>query len=104
MRDYEKRKLAKRREETKKEIQKQLIETLMYAMEQGIEVVAEATVDDIVSGIEAALGGKQPIKATKKSLSAELGEILGRALVQGPFKLLDDLFKYEDSVEQRYRP
>ena len=91
----EEREAAKRREEAKKEIEKQLLEAILCTMEQGSEVVASAAADDIIASINAALTGT-PAPASKKSFSAELGVMLGRALGQAPFKLLDEIFKDDE--------
>ena len=93
--EIEEREAAKRREEAKKEIEKQLLEAILYTMEQGSEVVASAAADDIISSINAALTGT-PAPASKKSFSAELGKMLGVALGQAPFKLLDEIFKDDE--------
>lgn len=91
----EEREAAKRREEAKKEIEKQLLEAILCTMEQGSEVVASAAADDIIASINAALTGT-PAPASKKSFSAELGKMLGVALGQAPFKLLDEIFKDDE--------
>lgn len=91
----EEREAAKRREEAKKELEKQLLEAIAMTMEQGSEVVASAAADDIIASINAALTGT-PAPASKKSFSAELGVMLGRALGQAPFKLLDEIFKDDE--------
>ena len=91
----EEREAAKRREKAKKEIEKQLLEAILCTMEQGSEVVASAAADDIIASINAALTGT-PAPASKKSFSAELGKMLGVALGQAPFKLLDEIFKDDE--------
>ncbi|MBR5599263.1 MAG: hypothetical protein IKW39_04405 [Alphaproteobacteria bacterium] len=99
-RELEEREAAKRREEAKKEIERQLLEAIVSTMEQGSEMVADAAADDIVASINAALNGT-PAPASKKSFSVELGAMLGRALGQAPFKLLEEIFK--DDEERRKR-
>lgn len=93
--EIEAREAAKRREEAKKEIERQLLEAIAMTMEQGSEMMVEATANDIVASINAALNGT-PAPASKKSFSVELGAMLGRALGQAPFKLLEDIFKDDD--------
>jgi len=95
LREIEEREAAKRREEAKKEIERQLLEAIAMTMEQGSEMMVEATANDIVASINAALNGT-PAPASKKSFSVELGAMLGRALGQAPFKLLEDIFKDDD--------
>lgn len=98
-RQIEEREAAKRREEAKKEIERQILEAIVMTMEQGVGTVADAAADDIINSINAAVsGGSGAGKAlSNKSFSAELGVILGKALGQAPFKLLDEIFKDEDS-------
>ena len=98
--DLEAREAAKRREEAKKEIERQLLEAIAMTMEQGSEMMVDATANDIVASINAALNGT-PAPASKKSFSVELGAMLGRALGQAPFKLLEEIFK--DDEERRRR-
>ena len=98
--DLEAREAAKKREEAKKEIERQLLEAIAMTMEQGSEMMVAATADDIVASINAALNGT-PAPASKKSFSVELGAMLGRALGQAPFKLLEEIFK--DDEERRRR-
>ena len=93
--ELEAREAAKRRAEAKKEIERQLLEAIAMTMEQGSEMMVEATANDIVASINAALNGT-PAPASKKSFSVELGAMLGRALGQAPFKLLEDIFKDDD--------
>ena len=100
MADLEAREAAKRREEAKKEIERQLLEAIVSTMEQGSEMMVEATANDIVASINAALNGT-PAPASKKSFSVELGAMLGKALGQAPFKLLEEIFK--DDEERRRR-
>ena len=83
------REAAKQREKAKKEMQQQITDAVSSVLQQGSDTIAAATVEDIVSSIEAALNGK-PITTQKKSFAADLGAMLGRALVDAPFKLLDD--------------
>ena len=99
-RELEEREAAKRREKAKKEIERQLLEAIVSTMEQGSEMVADAAATDIVASINAALNGT-PAPASKKSFSVELGAMLGRALGQAPFKLLEEIFK--DDEERRKR-
>ena len=98
-RQIEEREAAKRREEAKKEIERQILEAIVMTMEQGVGTVADAAADDIVNSINAAIGGGSGAgKAlSNKSFSAELGVILGKALGQAPFKLLDEIFKDDNS-------
>ena len=98
-RQIEEREAAKRREEAKKEIERQILEAIVMTMEQGVGTVADAAADYIINSINAAVsGGSGAGKAlSNKSFSAELGVILGKALGQAPFKLLDEIFKDEDS-------
>ena len=93
--EIEAREAAKRREEAKKEIERQLLEAIVSTMEQGSEMVADAAANDIVASINAALNGT-PAPASKKSFAVELGAMLGRALGQAPFKLLEEIFKDDD--------
>ena len=102
--DYQRRKMherirereaAEEREKAKKEIEKQLLEAILFTMEQGSETVASAAADDIIASINAALNGT-PAPASKKSFSADLGKMLGVALGQAPFKLLDEIFKDDE--------
>lgn len=90
------REAAKQREKAKKEMQQQITDAVSSVLQQGSDTIAAATVEDIVSSIEAALNGK-PITTQKKSFAADLGAMLGRALVDAPFKLLDDIFDDERS-------
>ena len=96
--EIEAREAAKRRAEAKKEIERQLLEAIAMTMEQGSDMMVEATANDIVASINAALNGT-PAPASKKSFSVELGAMLGRALGQAPFKLLEEIFK--DDEERR---
>ena len=98
-RQIEEREAAKRREEAKKEIERQILEAIVMTMEQGVGTVADAAADDIVNSINAAIGGGSGAgKAlSNKSFSAELGVILGKALGQAQFKLLDEIFKDDNS-------
>lgn len=89
------REAAKRREEAKKEIEKQILEAILVTLEQATDGVAEETANDVVACINAALNGT-PAPDGKKSFSAEIGAILGRALGEAPFKLLDEIFKDAD--------
>ena len=98
--EIEEREAAKRRAEAKKEIERQLLEAIVSTMEQGSEMVADAAANDIVASINAALNGT-PAPASKKSFAVELGAMLGRALGQAPFKLLEEIFK--DDEERRRR-
>ena len=93
--EIEAREAAKRREEAKKEIERQLLEAIVSTMEQGSEMVADAAANDIVASINAALNGT-PAPASKKSFAVELGAMLGKALGQAPFKLLEEIFKDDD--------
>ena len=98
--ELEAREAAKRRAEAKKEIERQLLEAIAMTMEQGSEMMVDATANDIVASINAALNGT-PAPASKKSFAVELGAMLGRALGQAPFKLLEEIFK--DDEERRRR-
>ena len=89
------REAAKRREEAKKEMEKQILEAILVTLEQATDGVAEETANDVVACINAALNGT-PAPDGKKSFSAEIGAILGRALGEAPFKLLDEIFKEAD--------
>ena len=91
LREINEREAAKQREKAKKEMQQQITDAVSSVLQQGSDTIAAATVEDIVSSIEAALNGK-PITTQKKSFAADLGAMLGRALVDAPFKLLDDIF------------
>ena len=93
--ELEAREAAKRRAEAKKEIERQLLEAIAMTMEQGSEMMVDATANDIVASINAALNGT-PAPASKKSFAVELGAMLGRALGQAPFKLLEEIFKDDD--------
>ena len=93
--ELEAREAAKRRAEAKKEIERQLLEAIAMTMEQGSEMMVEATANDIVASINAALNGT-PAPASKKSFAVELGAMLGKALGQAPFKLLEEIFKDDD--------
>lgn len=104
--EYTRNKIKKRieveekRKKIKNKIEKQLLEAIVYTMEKGSEIVAEQTVNDIVSSINAALnGGSAPVK--KNSFSADLGAMLGIALGQAPFQLLDELFNDEDLRQRK---
>ncbi len=94
--ELEAREAAKRRAEAKKEIERQLLEAIAMTMEQGSDMMVEATANDIVASINAALNGT-PAPASKKSFSVELGAMLGRALGQAPFKLLEEIFKDDEN-------
>lgn len=99
--EIEAREAAKRRAEAKKEIERQLLEAIVSTMEQGSEIVADAAADDIVATINAALTGTPAPASNKKSFAVELGAMLGRALGQAPFKLLDDIFKDDERRRNR---
>lgn len=90
-REINEREAAKQREKAKKEMQQQITDAVSSVLQQGSDTIAAATVEDVVSSIEAALNGK-PITTQKRSFAADLGAMLGRALVDAPFKLLDDIF------------
>ncbi len=94
--ELEAREAAKRRAEAKKEIERQLLEAIAMTMEQGSDMMVEATANDIVASINAALNGT-PAPASKKSFSVELGAMLGRALGQAPFKLLEEIFNDDEN-------
>jgi len=100
MREIEEREAAKAREEAKKKIEQQILDAINLTMQQGSEQVAEAAADDIIASINAALGGTAA-PSSKRSFSADLGAMLGKALGEAPFKLLDDIFK--DDEERRKR-
>ena len=55
--EIRKREAAKRREEAKKEIERQILDAIVLTMNQGAETVADAAADDIISSINAAFGG-----------------------------------------------
>ena len=98
------REAAKRREEAKKKIEQQILDAMVLTMQQGEELVANAAADDIIASINSAFGGSGGAAAPsggKKSFSAELGAMLGKALGEAPFKLLDDIFKDEDEHRSR---
>ena len=95
MEDIKKRERAKQREEAKKQIEQQILDAIVFTMNEGADTVAEAAAADIISSIEGlGSGGKSMSK--KSSFSAELGVILGKALGVEPFKLLDEIFKEDD--------
>lgn len=96
--EYYKREKAKELEEAKKKIEQQILEAIIFTMEQGAGTVADAAAADIISSINAAFGGggSSGKQLGSKSFSAELGVMLGRALGQAPFKLLDEIFKDDD--------
>lgn len=98
LREIEEREAAKRREEAKKEIERQILDAIVLTMNQGAETVADAAADDIISSINAAFGGGSG--GSKKlgggSFAADLGVMLGKALGEAPFKLLDEIFKDEE--------
>lgn len=90
-REIEEREAAKAREEAKKKIEQQILDAIVLTLQQGEELVANAAADDIIASVEAAVGnGTIPRK--KMSFSQELGFILGKALGEAPFKLLDEMF------------
>lgn len=94
-RELEEREAAKRREEAKKQIEQQILEAILFTLEEGAGTVADAAAEDIISSINAAFGGGSAGASKQlgnKSFSAELGAMLGRALGQAPFKLLDEIF------------
>lgn len=91
----EEREAAKRREEAKKQIEQQILDAIVLTMQQGEELVANAAADDIIASVNAAFNGGT-VSKSNKSFSAELGAMLGRALGQAPFKLLDDIFKDDE--------
>ena len=102
LREIEERKATKAREEAKKKIEQQILDAITLTMQQGSEQVAEAAADDIIASINAALSGTgTAAPASKRSFSADLGAMLGKALGEAPFKLLDDIFK--DDEERRKR-
>lgn len=96
--EMRKREKAKQREEAKKQIEKQILDAIAYTMMEGEEQVANAAANDIISSINATFGGGSinTQHLTNKSFSANLGAILGRALGEAPFKLLDEIFKDDD--------
>ena len=96
--DLRRREAAKRREEAKKEIERQILDAIVLTMNQGAETVADAAADDIISSINAAFGGGSggSKKLGSRSFAADLGVMLGKALGEAPFKLLYEIFTDEE--------
>lgn len=92
--EMQQREAAKKKEEAKKEIERQLLMAIAMTMEQGEKMFVDAAADDIISSVNAALGSGAAPKS--RSFSADLGVMLGRALGEAPFKLLDALFDYDE--------
>lgn len=87
------------REQEKEELEKKLYDSIMDAVflsvmasEENITAMAGA---DIIATIQAAFdGGKiNPGAFQKKTFATDLGIILGRALADAPFKILEELFR-----------
>lgn len=102
--EYQKRKMykqieekeaAKRREEAKKQMEQQILDAIVLTMQQGEELITNTAADDIIASVNAAFNGGT-VSKSNKSFSAELGAMLGKALGQAPFKLLDDIFKDDE--------
>ena len=70
------------------------------ASDEDAEAMAVCAMAESIDYFNAALNGT-PAPASKKSFSVELGAMLGRALGQAPFKLLEEIFK--DDEERRKR-
>ena len=97
----EDRREAEKREKAKKEIERQILDAVILAVEQGSEDLAEKTADDIISAINAALSGT-PAPKTQTTFSEEIGKALGRALGEAPFKLLDEIFETDEERRRKY--
>lgn len=90
------REKAKRKEEAKKQLEQQIVDAITQALEQGTDIVAENAANDIVNSIDNAFNGGGSFNMGNKTYTAQLGEIVGRALGDAPFKLLDDILDDED--------
>lgn len=91
----------KKREEAKKKIEQQILDAIVYTMSQGSDLVADAAADEVINTVNAAFGGGSVDSNGKRSFSADLGAILGKALGEAPFKLLDEIFEEDERSRRR---
>ena len=76
----------------KKDLEKQLYDALFVTLNQSREMLAAATADDIINSVNAAVGnGSSSFKGGQHSFSTDLAVMLGKALGDAPFKLLDEI-------------
>lgn len=85
----------KKCEEVKKQIQQQIYNAIIFTMNEGSGRIAAAAANDIINSVNAACGIGSVGPKGNMSFFVDLGIILGKALGQAPFKLLDQLFNDE---------
>lgn len=91
---------CKKVEEIKKQIEEQIFLATQSSLEESAAAFEKEAAANIVNNITAAFdGGIHPERLKSVSFSTQLAAGLGRALVNGVFKTLDDLF--DDETKRR---
>lgn len=86
-------------QELKKELESQTFQATMLAIEQGVDPLYQQMFHEIGNMIYGAFSGGsvRPEKLKNISLSTQLGAVLGRALAEAPFRLLDEILNDKKS-------
>lgn len=84
--------------EMKRKIEDSMLEAIMFTLSEGAGAVVDAAATDMINTIDAAFGnGTGTTKQLgSKTFSAQLGAMLGQALVKAPFKMLDEIFNDQE--------
>lgn len=83
------RNLQEKKEKIKQEVQKQICEAIEQATQQSVDGIADEVAGQVVADLDSTLNGGQP--QTAHTWATDLGVLVGRALGDAPFKLLDEL-------------
>lgn len=86
-------------EQAKKQIHQQILNAILYTMNEGTDKMAAAAASNIINSVHAAFGSGSAKATNQKAVSEDLGAILGKALGDAPFKAIDEMF---DATERRY--
>lgn len=85
-------------QQLKKQLQDQVFQATMLALEQGVDPLQQQMLSELGSMIYGAFGGGsiRPEKLKNISFSTQLGTMLGSALAEAPFRLLDEILNDTD--------
>ena len=86
-------------QELKKELENQTFQATMLAIEQGIDPLHQQMLHEIGNMLNSAFSGGsvRPEKLHNISLSTQLGVVLGKALADAPFRLLDEILNDKEN-------
>lgn len=95
--DIKRREKLKQLEEWKNQLEDRTLEAVMTALDQNASLLEDQLANDVVNKIGATFegGSIHSEKLTNSSFSTRMAVMLGKALADAPFKLLEDIINEE---------